>query len=73
MFPGAEPFGEWVAAVAVVGDGGSGLMFGAPVVLLELVGVAVVGCQDGQGEECGQGGDGEPDAGQECLGGTGGE
>jgi hypothetical protein len=55
-----------------VGDGGSGLVFGAPVVLLELVGVAVMGRQDGQGEERGQGGDGEADAGQECLGGAGG-
>lgn len=72
VFPGAESCGEWVVAAAVVGDGGSGLVFGAPVVLLELVGVAVMGRQDGQGEERGQGGDGEADAGQECLGGAGG-
>jgi putative transposase len=32
--------------VSVVGDGGSGLVFGAPVVLLELVGVAVGRVQD---------------------------
>ncbi|MFE1251451.1 hypothetical protein [Streptomyces sp. NPDC058735] len=43
------------------------LVFGAPVVLLEVVGVAVVGRQDGQREERGQGGDGEPDPGQDRL------
>jgi len=72
VFPGAEPGGEWVAAAAVVGDGGPGLVFGAPVVLLELVGVAVMGRQDGQGQERGQGWDGEPDAGQLGLDGSGG-
>ncbi|QCN88998.1 hypothetical protein DDJ31_31890 [Streptomyces griseoviridis] len=39
---------------------------GAPVVLLEVVGLVVVG-RPGQHEKRGQGGDGEPDPGQERL------